>query len=92
MKPSIYIQTMNKIAPLILSIIMLPGHSKAQDYTLESPGKVNRVEVFIGENITYQVIHNNKTVLYPSAISMTINGQTYGTSPKVREGPGQVRE
>lgn len=85
MKPSNYIQPMNRIAPLILSILMLPGHSKAQDYTLESPGKVNRVEVFIGENITYQVIHNNKTVLYPSAISMTINGQTYGTSPKVRK-------
>ena len=75
---------MYRISLLILSIFVSTP-SISQKYTLESPGKTNRIEISAGEQLTYAVFHNDQAVLNPSAISITINGEKYGVKPRVRK-------
>jgi len=57
----------------------------AQDFTLTSPGKVNRINVYISQQIEYEVLHREVLVLERSPLSITINGNELGISPRARK-------
>ncbi|MGI9552261.1 MAG: glycoside hydrolase family 97 protein [Aurantibacter sp.] len=67
-------------------IYLLPTSGlKAQNYTVTSPQGNNQIEVFLSDQITYQVKHNGKVILGQSPISITINGRKLGINPSARK-------
>ena len=75
---------MTRLILLTLAFQFFIKLSVCQDYTIDSPNKFNRIEIYTGENLTYRVLHKTDEILKPSAISITINGEKYGLNPKVK--------
>ena len=56
----------------------------AQDFTLKSPGSNNVIEIYLGEQLRYSVKHQGQEILKPSPIGLSLNGQQFGPSPKLK--------
>ncbi|GJM29172.1 MAG: alpha-glucosidase [Cyclobacteriaceae bacterium] len=56
----------------------------AQQFTLNSPGEINKIQVYTDQQISYQVWHRGVLVLEKSPISITIDGNELGVNPKPR--------
>ena len=72
---------------ILLGALLMFGFSlSAKDYTLESPtGKIT-VKIAVGEKISYEVLLNEKAIIAPSTISMTLNDDTsWGIGEKVKK-------
>ena len=73
-----------KRSVLILVALLAVCGVRAGDFTLTSPDGNLRVEVSVGETITYSVIHGNDVMVAPSAISMTLDGEkSFGVAPRL---------
>ncbi len=70
------------IAVLLVTIGSFTAY--AQDITLSSPNDINKINIFIGENISYEVIHRDQKILERSPMSITINGRELGVNPRAR--------
>ncbi len=70
---------------LVLTAIISFQVAAAQDYSLESPNSANRINIYLEDDITYEVIHNDRTILERSPISITIGGVNLGQRPRPRK-------
>ena len=68
---------------LIILSVCLYGHSWAQDHRLQSPSSNNLIEIYLEDELSYSVMHNDVAVLDKSPISITIDGVNYGSSPSL---------
>lgn len=69
------------LALLLLKYISLPAQNV---YQIDSPGQKLKVEVSVGEQITFSLIHEETEVLSPSSISMTLkSGEVLGAKPQI---------
>jgi len=71
---------------LILGLIMAAaaGAATAKDYSLQSPDKAIEVRIAVGSSVTYAVAFQGRTIIAPSAVSMTIeDGRILGREAKV---------
>ena len=75
---------MKRILTFFLLVFMAAGGALAKDYTLTSPDRKTRVDISVNERITWSVKHNGRTVLAPSAISLTAGEREIGLNPKVK--------
>ena len=76
--------TFNIICLVLVVPMALGLPLKAQDFTLSSPDGNNQVNVYLDENISYQVLHQGQEVLSRSALSLTVNGKKLGLNPRAR--------
>ncbi len=59
-------------------------HAAEKNMSLFSPDKQTEVKITIGENITFSLKHNNRTLLDPSPIAMKLyDGTIWGKNPKL---------
>lgn len=58
--------------------------SKDKRYQLRSPNNTLKVKVDIGDSITYSISFNNKVVILPSAIAMTLQKKVLGKAVQVK--------
>ncbi len=66
--------------------LMMAGSAQAakeKSYSLTSPDGKTVINVETGDSFTWSVVHGGQTVIQPSAISMTVDGVTYGPGSKV---------
>ena len=75
---------MKRILTFFLLVFMAVGGAYAKDYTLTSPDRKTRVDISVNERITWSVKHNGRTILAPSAISLTAGQREIGLNPKVK--------
>lgn len=71
---------------LVTLALALAGNAEAakdKAYTVTSPDGRTVINVETGDVLNWSVVYNGQTVIQPSAISMTINGVTYGPGSKV---------
>ena len=71
---------------LLISFVLLTFTIGAQKkYGVLSPnGKLN-IEVVVGDKLSYSVVHEQDTVVYPSFISMQLGHKTVGDKSSVRK-------
>lgn len=65
--------------------LIISYQSKGQEYTLESPQGTNQVNVYLGDNISYEVLHSGTKILNRSPLSLTVNGKRLGQNPRARK-------
>nr|WP_068887040.1 glycoside hydrolase family 97 protein [Pedobacter panaciterrae] len=75
----------------ILAILFLffcwsaPVFAKDKGYQLTSPNNILKVKVNTGDSITYSVSFNNKIIILPSAIAMTLQNKVLGKAAQVKD-------
>ena len=72
---------------LILGWLLLAAAAPvfAQDFPLQSPGKVNQITVHVADHLSISIAHKGQPVTDHSPASITIDGQTLGERPKVQK-------
>lgn len=76
---------MKNINYLIIVLLITTLNARSQDFSLSSPGDVNEIKVYLGDKITYEVLHRGVLILEQSPISLTVNGKTLGQQPRARK-------
>lgn len=77
-----------KLSLAILSLLLLIGNAslaaKEKKYVLTSPNGTLRVEISAGNELTYQVMHGNDTILSHSNIGLVLaDGTSVGKTPRI---------
>lgn len=77
-----------KLYLAILSLLLLIGNAsfaaKEKKYVLSSPDGTLKVEISAGNELTYQVMHGNDTILSHSNIGLVLeNGTIVGKTPRI---------
>lgn len=77
-----------KLYLAILSLLLLIGNAsfaaKEKKYVLSSPDGTLKVEISAGNELAYQVIHGNDTILSHSNIGLVLeNGTIVGKTPRI---------
>lgn len=76
---------MRKIFSLLFAFLLALNIS-AKEYTLTSPSEKITVKLDVSESITYSVFLNDKEIISPSEISLTLtDGTVWGKASKVRK-------
>lgn len=77
---------MKRILLLLMCLVSLSGFCTTQKkYQLKSPDEKLEVNVGIGKNICYSLLHEGNPVIMPSPISMTLaDGRVLGKDAKVK--------
>lgn len=78
----------NKLSLAILSLLLLLGNAslaaKDKKYVLSSPDGKLKVEISAGDELSYQVMHKNDTILSHSNIGLVlVNGTFIGKAPHI---------
>jgi len=69
-----------------LFVFFLALNISAKEYTLKSPLEKISVKLDVNESISYSVFLNDKEIIAPSEISLTLaDGTVWGKAPKVRK-------
>ena len=76
---------MNHVQLLTLLILSNNLILSAQEFTLNSPGEVNTINVYTDQQISYEVLHRGMMVLNKSPLSITVNGNELGVDPRPRK-------
>ena len=74
-----------KIKLLIILTASITLNIKSQDFTINSPGNVNKINIYTDQQISYEVLHRGVLVLERSPLSITINGSELGANPRARK-------
>ena len=77
-----------KLCLAILSLLLLSGNAsfaaKEKKYVLSSPDGTLKVEISAGNELSYQVMHGNDTILSHSNIGLVLeNGTIVGKTPRI---------
>ena len=77
-----------KLYLAILSLLLLIGNAsfaaKEKKYVLSSPDGTLKVEISAGNELAYQVMHGNDTILSHSNIGLVLeNGTIVGKTPRI---------
>lgn len=77
-----------KLCLAILSLLLLIGNAsfaaKEKKYVLSSPDETLKVEISAGNELAYQVMHGNDTILSHSNIGLVLeNGTIVGKTPRI---------
>lgn len=77
-----------KLCLAILSLLLLSGNAsfaaKEKKYVLSSPDGTLKVEISAGNELVYQVMHGNDTILSHSNIGLVLeNGTIVGKTPRI---------
>lgn len=77
-----------KLCLAILSLLLLSGNAsfaaKEKKYVLSSPDGTLKVEISAGNELPYQVMHGNDTILSHSNIGLVLeNGTIVGKTPRI---------
>lgn len=77
-----------KLSLAILSLLLLIGNAsfaaKEKKYVLSSPDGTLKVEISAGNELAYQVMHGNDTILSHSNIGLVLeNGTIVGKTPRI---------
>ena len=77
-----------KLCLAILSLLLLIGNAsfaaKEKKYVLSSPDGTLKVEISAGNELAYQVMHGNDTILSHSNIGLVLeNGTIVGKTPRI---------
>ena len=77
-----------KLCLAILSLLLLIGNAslaaKEKKYVLSSPDGTLKVEISAGNELAYQVMHGNDTILSHSNIALVLeNGTIVGRTPRI---------
>ena len=77
-----------KLCLAILSLLLLRGNAsfaaKEKKYVLSSPDGTLKVEISAGNELAYQVMHGNDTILSHSNIGLVLeNGTIVGKTPRI---------
>ena len=77
-----------KLCLAILSLLLLSGNAsfaaKEKKYVLSSPDGTLKVEISVGNELAYQVMHGNDTILSHSNIGLVLeNGTIVGKTPRI---------
>ena len=77
-----------KLCFAILSLLLLIGNAslaaKEKKYVLSSPDGTLKVEISVGNELAYQVMHGNDTILSHSNIGLVLeNGTIVGKTPRI---------
>ena len=77
-----------KLCLAILSLLLLSGNAsfaaKKKKYVLSSPDGTLKVEISAGNELAYQVMHGNDTILSHSNIGLVLeNGTIVGKTPRI---------
>lgn len=83
-----------KTGMVLLSVFATIGVSAAaKTYTVSSPDKSVKIDVTVGDKITYTVSKNGNVMIAPSEISMTLgNGTVFGVKAKLSANQKSVVE
>ena len=78
----------NKLCLAILSLLLLIGNAsfaaKEKKYVLSSPDGTLKVEISAGNELAYQVMHGNDTILSHSNIALVLeDGTIVGKTPRI---------
>lgn len=77
-----------KLCLAILSLLLLIGNAsfaaKEKKYVLSSPDGTLKVEISAGNELVYQVMHGNDTILSHSNIALVLeDGTIVGRTPRI---------
>lgn len=77
-----------KLCLAILSLLLLSGNAsfaaKEKKYVLSSPDGTLKVEISVGNELAYQVMHGNDTILSHSNIGLVLeDGTIVGKTPRI---------
>ena len=77
-----------KLSFAILSLLLLIGNvslaAKEKKYVLSSPDGTLKVEISTGNELAYQVMHGNDTILSHSNIALVLeDGTVVGKTPRI---------
>ncbi len=83
-----------KLCLAILSLLLLIGNAsfaaKEKKYVLSSPDGTLKVEISAGNELAYQVMHGNDTILSHSNIGLVLeNGTIVGKTPRITGKEGE---
>ena len=74
---------MNRLI-LLSIIILLPSLLWAQkDYKISSPDSRLELKVSVGTSVTYSLLFDGKTIIFPSQVNLTVDKRPLCTSPKI---------
>lgn len=68
---------------LAVAALAVPLTCFANEYIVTSPSGINEIEIAIGKDIRYRVIHNDIELIKASPISLTIDGAVLGLHPEL---------
>lgn len=75
---------MKRILFLLFSLSLISITNAQKKESLTSPNGLIRVEIYVGEDVKYQVFHENDLMLDWSSLSMTLtDGRTLGAAPQL---------
>ena len=88
MKGGVYRMLTKKLCLAILSLLLLIGNAslaaKEKKYVLSSPDGTLKVEISAGNELVYQVMHGNDTILSHSNIALVLeDGTIVGRTPRI---------
>jgi alpha-glucosidase len=69
---------------IVVLLFLIPFFLNAKEYTVESPSGRLEVKVSVEEIVKYSVFLNEKEVISPSPISMTLDDKVLGKDARVR--------
>ena len=73
---------------LLLSIVGICDLQAQTGYTLSSPSGRLRTTVAAGEELTYDLALDGRTVMEPSALALELDdGTVWGRNPRVKRAP-----
>lgn len=74
-----------KHTSFILLLLLISFLSYGKKFTLLSPDKQLELTVSADDRISYYIKHGQDTLLYPSIISMKLEGQTWGENSQLKK-------
>jgi alpha-glucosidase len=72
-----------KTVILVLFLFLL-SIANAQKFNLLSPDNKLKVEILIGNTVSYIVKHEQDTLVYPSSVALKLENKTLGHNPKIK--------
>lgn len=83
-------KTKSILIAIIISIFSVSSsNANTKEYLVKSPNNKLKVNIAVGDAITYAVVLKDKTIIAPSAISMTLDRQTLGAFAKIKKTKSQ---
>jgi alpha-glucosidase len=76
---------MKKTILFILLTLLIHSVSAQKKYYINSPNGKLKVEIMIGDRVSYTVLSEQDTVVFPSFISMKLETKIFGSKPTIKE-------
>ena len=76
---------MKKTLLFVVFLVFIFSVNAQKKFNLTSPDEKLKVEITIGEKVSYTLQSGTDTVIFPSSISMKLENKTFGSKPSIKE-------